>query len=148
MKFDTNTAIKAGLIGAAAAFIAALITRIPFVACLAWWLPALIALVTGALYVHFAGPAGVEIGEGAVGGAIAGAIAGLINAVISGLLNLIFGAVRAGARLMSGQEGALAAGAIGIGGVILGIIVGTIVGAVLGALGGLLWAAIKGGSKA
>ena len=150
VKFNTSVAVKAGMYGAIAGLVVALVGRIPFINCLIGPLAWVVAVGTGVLYTHFALAEGnkVELVEGGVGGAVAGAIAGAVNSLISGLLTLIFGAVGAAADLLGGDAGAAAATAVfSIGGVILGIIVGAIVGAVLGAIGGAVYAAIKGKSS-
>ena len=147
MKFNQPIAIKAGLIGAAAGFVVALLGRIPFIGCIIAPLGWVVAVATGALYVYYAGK--VEISEGAVGGGIAGGIAGLVNALISGVLSLLFGAVQATSSLFGGGEVGEAALGAGISfvAVIIAIIVGAIAGAVLGAIGGGVYAAIKGQAK-
>ena len=147
MKFNQPIAIKAGLIGAAAGLVVALLGRIPFIGCIIAPLGWVVAVATGVLYVYLAGK--VVISEGAVGGAVAGGIAGLVNAFISGVLSLLFGAAQATSSLLGGGEvgeAALGAGVSFIA-VIMAIIVGAIAGAVLGAIGGGVYAAIKGQSK-
>ena len=123
MKVDTSVALKAGVIGAVAGLVAALIVRIPVLGCLVSWLGFIVALATGALYVYFASGK-VEIAEGAAGGALAGAIAGAVNSLISGILGLIFD-----------EQGFFS--------LIISIVIGAVGGAVLGAVGGLVYAAIK-----
>ena len=147
MKFNQPIAIRAGLIGAAAGFVVAILGRIPFIGCIIAPLGWVVAVGTGVLYVYYAGK--VEISEGAVGGGIAGGIAGLVNAFISGLLTLLFGAVQATSSLLGGGEVGEAALGAGISfvAVIIGIIVGAIAGAVLGAVGGGVYAAIKAQAK-
>jgi len=147
MKVDTSIALKAGLIGAAAGFVVAVLARIHFLGCIIGPLGWLIAVATGVLYVHFAlgGGRSVEVGEGALGGALSGAIAGVVESLVSGVLTLIFGPVRAAVRLLGRGEPGAAALSAGITfiGVIGGIVLGTLVGAALGALGGVIYAAIK-----
>jgi hypothetical protein len=146
MNFDSSTAIRAGLIGAAAGFVVAVLGRVPFLGCIIAPLGWLVAVGTGVLYVYFATESGrsVELAEGAVGGGVAGLIGGGANAFVSGILNLIFGATQSAASLLGGEIGQAAAQAgIGLVSVIVGIIVGIIVGAILGAIGGGVFAAIK-----
>lgn len=147
MKIDSSTALKAGLIGAAVGFIIALLGRISFLGCIVGPLGWAVAVGTGVLYVHYAAAGGrkVEVGEGALGGALAGGIAGVVQSFVSGVLTLIFGPVRAAIHFLGrGEPGAavLSAGVTFIG-VIGGIVLGAIVGAALGALGGVIYAAIK-----
>ncbi|HEY75480.1 MAG TPA: hypothetical protein G4O00_04770 [Thermoflexia bacterium] len=147
MKVDTSVALKAGLIGAAIGLVVALLGRIPFLACIIGPLGWVVAVATGTLYVHYAATGGrkVEVGEGALGGALAGGIAGLTQSLVSGVLTLIFGPVRTAVALLGrGQPGAaaLSAGMTFVG-VIGGIVLGVILGAALGALGGVIYAAVK-----
>lgn len=124
MKINTSVALKAGLIGAAAAIVfGILISIIPFLACLTFWMGPLIALATGALYVYLT-PKKEGAAEGAVGGAITGAVAGVINALVVNLFNIIVHSAAFGSLLS-------------------GILIGAVVSAVLGAIGGLIYAAIK-----
>ena len=67
MNFNQSVAIKAGLIGAAAGLVVALLGRIPFIGCIIAPLGWLVAVATGALYVYFAGR--VPVAEGAGSGA-------------------------------------------------------------------------------
>jgi len=148
MKFDSSVAIKAGLIGAAAGLLVALIGRIPFIGCIVAPLAWLVAVASGVLYVYFAisGGAKVELVEGALGGGIAGGIAGLVNGLVSGVLTLAFGAVGTAASLIGGGElgsAALSTGA-NVAGVIVSMVGGAVAGVVLGAIGGLVFALIKG----
>jgi hypothetical protein len=143
MKINTSVALKAGLIGAVAGVVFALLTNlIPFLACVACWVGPVIGLATGALYVHFLG--GAEIGEGAVGGALSGAIGGAGSGLTSGILSLLGVAASAATSLLGGEAGA-AAGTTGggIAGFFIGLLSGIVGGAVLGAIGGLAYAAIK-----
>jgi uncharacterized protein YqgC (DUF456 family) len=147
MKIDTSVATRAGLIGAVAGLVVALLSRIPFLGCLVAPLGWVVALATGALYVHFRAERGgsVELAEGAVGGGVAGAVAGAVQSLVSGLLTLIFGAVDTASSLFGGSDiggTALAAG-VTIIGVVIGLVVGAIIGAVLGAIGGAIYSAIK-----
>jgi len=147
MKVNRDVVIRAGLIGAAAAFVLALLMRIPFLNCLVCWIGPVLSLAIGALYVHLASQEGavVEIGEGAVGGALTGAIASGVNALIAGIMNLIFGTVGAATEFLGEGEAlpALTTAGATIGGVLIGIITSVIAGAILGALGGVIYAAIK-----
>jgi hypothetical protein len=147
MNFNSSIAIKAGLIGAAAGFVLAILGRIPFLGCVVAPLGWLVAVGAGVLYVHFAtsGGAAVQIAEGAVGGAVSGGIAGLVQALIGGVLSILFGSVRAAtSALGQGEIGGAAIGAgVGFVAVVIAIIGGTIFGAVLGAVGGLVYAALK-----
>jgi len=150
VKFNTSVAVKAGIYGAIAGLVVALLGRIPFVNCLIAPLGWVVAVGTGVLYTHFALAEGnkVELVEGAVGGAVAGAIAGAVNSLITGILNLIFGVAGAASDLLGGDAGAAAiAATVSIISVITGLIVGAIVGAILGAIGGAVYAAIKGKSS-
>jgi hypothetical protein len=143
MKINTSVALKAGLIGAAAGVVFALLTNlIPFLACVACWVGPAIGLVTGALYVYFLG--GAEIGEGAVGGALAGAISGGASGLVSGILSLLGVAASAATSLIGGETGT-AAGAAGggIAGFFIALVSGIVSGAVLGAIGGLIYSFIK-----
>ena len=144
MKVNTSVALKAGVIGAVAGLVFALLTNvIPFLGCIACWVGPAIGLVTGALYVHLAGK--VELGEGAIGGALSGAIGGAGSGIVSGVFSLLGTGAAAATSLLGGEGGAAAATA---GGGIIGFLtalVGAIVGgAVLGAIGGLVYALIKG----
>jgi len=147
MNFNSSIAIKAGLIGAAAGFVLAILGRIPFLGCVVAPLGWLVAVGAGVLYVHFAsgGGAAVQIAEGAVGGAVSGGVAGLVQALISGVLSILFGSVRAATNALGqGEIGGAAIGAgVGFVAVVIAIIGGTIFGAVLGAVGGLVYAALK-----
>jgi hypothetical protein len=147
LNFNSSIAVKAGLIGAAAGFVVAILGRIPFLGCIIAPLGWLVAVGAGVLYVHFAtsGGAAVQIAEGAVGGAVSGGIAGLVQALISGVLALLFGGVRAAtSALGQGEVGEAAFGAgVGLVAVVFAIIAGTVFGAVLGAIGGLVYAALK-----
>jgi hypothetical protein len=146
MKINTSVALKAGLIGAAAGLLAALIGRIPCWGGIGRILGFVVALGTGALYVYMT-PTKEDLVGGALGGGVAGAIAGFTNGLIAGVLDLIFGTVGAASTLLGGQEGAGVAAAVQagatVGNVLLGIIGGVIGGAVLGAIGGLIYSAIK-----
>ena len=147
MNFNSSIAIRAGLIGAAAGFVVAILGRIPFLGCVIAPLGWLVAVGAGALYVHFAigGGATVQIAEGAVGGAVSGGIAGLVQSLIGGILTILFGAVRAASSALG--QGEIGNAAIGAGAsivaVIIAIIGGTVFGAILGAVGGLVYAALK-----
>jgi len=147
MNFNSSIAIRAGLIGAAAGFVVAILGRIPFLGCLIAPLGWLVAVGAGVLYVHFAttGGAAVQIAEGAVGGAVSGGVAGLVQALISGVLTILFGAVRAASNALG--QGEIGSAAIGAGAsllaVVFAIIGGTVFGAILGAVGGLVYAALK-----
>ncbi|HHS97250.1 MAG TPA: hypothetical protein ENK08_05040 [Chloroflexi bacterium] len=147
MKVNTSMALKAGLIGAAAGLVVALLGRIPFIGCIIGPLGWAVAVAAGTLYVHYAAEGGrkVEIGEGALGGALAGGIAGLAQSLVSGILILLFGPVRAAASLLGrGQVGAAAISAgVTLVSVIGGIVGGTIIGAALGALGGVIYTAVN-----
>jgi hypothetical protein len=147
MNFNSSIAIRAGLIGAAAGFVVAILGRIPFLGCIIAPLGWLVAVGAGVLYVHFATSSGaaVQIAEGAVGGAVSGGIAGLVQALISGILAMLFGAVRAASNALGqGEIGGAAIGAgVGLVAVIFAIIGGTVFGAILGAVGGLVYAALK-----
>jgi hypothetical protein len=118
----------------------------PFLNCLICWLGPILALATGALYVHFAASEGaqIDVGEGALGGALTGAIANAANSLVSGILNVIFGTVQTASGLLGGEGGSavLAAGATA-GGVLVGIIMAAVIGAITGAIGGVIYAAIK-----
>ncbi len=144
MKVDTSVALKAGAIGAVIGLVIALLGRIPFLGCIVGPLGWVVAVLTGVLYVHFAGRK-VEVGEGALGGALAGGIAGLVSSLVSGVLTLIFGPVSTAISLLG--RGRLGAAALSTGitlaGVISGIVLGTVIGAALGALGGVIYAALK-----
>jgi hypothetical protein len=128
MKINTSVALKAGLIGAAAAAVFSIIVNLiatflgPLV-CLVVWISPLIAVAAGVLYVYFSAGK-VELAEGALGGALAGAIAGAGGALAGNLVAIIF-------------QGA------GIGSLFLGLIGGIIGGAVGGAIGGLVYSLIK-----
>jgi hypothetical protein len=147
MKIDTSVATRAGLIGAVAGLVVGLLSRIPFLGCLIAPLGWIVALGTGALYVHFRteGGGSVELPEGALGGGVAGAVAGGVQALVAGLLTLIFGAVETASGLFGG--GSLGGTALSAGftvvSVIAGVVGGVIVGAILGAVGGAVYAAIK-----
>lgn len=124
MKINTSIASKAGLIGAVAgAVFGILVSLIPFLGCLFSWVGPLIAVVAGALYVHFSAGK-VEIAEGALGGALAGAIAGAVGALVSNLIAVIF------------QDAAFIS-------LILGLIGGIVGGAIGGAIGGAVYSLIK-----
>ena len=146
MNFNKSVALKAGLYGAIAGVVLALLSRIAFLACIIGPFGWVIAVGTGVLYTYYASQeATVEIQEGAVGGAIAGAIAAAAQAVVSGILALIFGTVQAASSMIgSGDAGSAAvmAGATVIG-IIIGLVVGAIIGAILGAIGGGGYAFIK-----
>jgi hypothetical protein len=138
MKINTSVAVKAGVIGAVAGLVfAILLNVIPFLACLVCWAGPIIGLVTGALYVYFLG--GAEIAEGAVGGAASGAIGGLGSGLVNGIWSLIGGAAGA----VGGGEGAGIAAAGGVVGFFTALIGGIVGGAILGAIGGLLYSLIK-----
>ena len=146
MKVNTSLALRAGLIGAAAGLVLAVLTRIPFLGCLFCWIGPVLSLAIGALYVHFAIGEGatVDIAEGALGGTIAGAIAGGVNSLVSGVLTLVFGTVGTVSNLLGGEGESAIAGIVGtVGGAIMGMIVGIIVGIAAGAVGGAVYAAIK-----
>lgn len=124
MKLNTSIAVKAGLIGAVvAAIFGILVSIIPFLGCLFGWVGPLIAVVAGALYVHFSAGK-VEIAEGALGGALAGAIAGVAGALVSNLIAVIFKDA-------------------GIATLFIGLIGGIVGGAIGGAIGGLVYSLIK-----
>lgn len=138
MKINTSVALRAGLIGAAAGVVFALLTNIiPFLVCVACWVGPIIGLATGALYVHFLG--GAEVADGAVGGALAGAIGGLGGGVVNAIWSLIGGAATA----VSGAEDLGITAAVGVGGFFGALIGGIVGGAVLGAIGGLVYSLIK-----
>jgi hypothetical protein len=150
VKFNQSIALKAGLYGAIAGVVVALLGRIPFLGCIIAPFGWVVAVGTGVLYTYFASAnATVDLQEGAVGGGIAGAIAAAAQAVISGILNLIFGTVQAASSLLGGGDAGAAASAAAITaganliGIIVGIVVGAIVGAILGAIGGAGYAYIK-----
>ena len=146
MKLDMSATVKAGLIGAAAGVILALLGRIPLLGCLTCWAGPVLGLVVGVLYVVFSAGSD-DVLEGAVGGAISGGISGGVNSLVSGILSLIWGTVSAGSSLIGGEGdvggAALAAGGTLVG-VLVGIIVGLVGGAILGAIGGAVYALIKG----
>jgi hypothetical protein len=127
MKLNSSVTLKAGLIGAVAAFVLAVITSIPVLGCLVNWVVPVLALVVGASYVHLAVAAGeqVDLTEGAVGGAVTGGIAAVISAFAMGILGLLFG-----------TEFVL--------GMLYEILLGAVVGAVLGAIGGAIYALVRG----
>jgi hypothetical protein len=138
MKINTSVALKAGLIGAAAGLVFAVLTNIiPFLACVICWVGPIVGLATGALYVHFLG--GAEIGEGALGGALSGAIGGLGGGVVNAIWSLLGGASSA----IGGGEGSGIAAAAGVGGFFGALVGGIIGGAVLGAIGGVIYSLIK-----
>lgn len=144
MKIDTQVALKAGVIGAVAGIVfAVLANAIPFLICIVCWVGPVIGLVTGALYVHFTNR--TDLGEGAAGGALSGAIGGAGSGIVNAIFSLIGGASGAGFSLLGGEgEAAAAAAGGGIVGAISAIFGGIVGGAVLGAIGGLVYAAIKG----
>jgi hypothetical protein len=147
MKVNRSLAFRAGLIGAAAGLVLAVLTRIPFLACLFCWIGPVLSLAIGALYVHLAigEGAAVDIAEGALGGTIAGAIASAVNSLVSGVLTLVFGTVGSVSNLLGGEGESAITGIVGtIGGAIVSTIVGIIVGTAAGAVGGAVYAAIKG----
>jgi hypothetical protein len=124
MKINTSVALKAGLIGAVAGLVFALLIQfVPFFVCIGWWIGPLLALVAGVLYVYLSSGK-VDIGEGAIGGAIAGAITGAAQALISALLAMLFSDA-------------------GFGGLVLGLLTGAFGGAVGGAIGGAVYSLIK-----
>ena len=124
MRLDTNTALKAGLIGAGAGLVFGIIVGIvPFLACLLWWIGPIIGLATGAVYVHL-----TVIKESALEGAVGGALTGAIASGISGLASNLFSVILEGAS---------------IGSLFAGVLVAILGGAILGAIGGLIYAAIK-----
>jgi hypothetical protein len=124
MKINSDVALRAGLIGAAAAIVfSILIQVIPFLVCFAFWMGPLISLATGALYVYLT-PGKEDIAGGATGGAVTGAVAGGVAALASGLYNMLVNSA-------------------GAGGLVTSILIGAVVGAVLGAIGGAIYAAIK-----
>jgi hypothetical protein len=124
VRLDTDTALKAGLIGAAAGLVfGILVGVVPFLFCLFGWIGPLIGLATGALYVHLT-VIKESVTEGAVGGAVTGAIASAVSNLASNLLKVILG---------NGS----------VSGLIVGVLLGALGGAILGGLGGLIYAAIK-----
>jgi len=143
MKINTSVALKAGLIGAVAGLVFAFLTNIiPFLVCAACWVGPVIGLVTGALYVHFAGK--VELGEGAIGGALSGAIGGAGSGIVSGIFSLLGTGAAAASSLLGGEGGAAAATAGGgVVGFLTALVGGIIGGAVLGAIGGAVYSLIK-----
>lgn len=146
MNINTSVALRAGLFGALAGIVVALLGRIPFIGCLVGPLGWLVAVGTGVLYVYFITQTNpiITVADGAAGGAVAGAVAGLAASLISGILTLVFGVVQI-ANLPTGNSGQGAGVAVAtVIGTIFGIVIGTIVWAVLGALGGLIFAAVKG----
>jgi hypothetical protein len=124
MKVNMAVVKRAGLIGGAAGLVfGILVGLIPALKCIIWWIGPLIALVTGALYVHFSAGK-VELAEGALGGALVGAIPSGISGFVSNLLLAIF------------YDGSFVS-------VITGLIGGIIGGAIAGAIGGLVYSLIK-----
>jgi len=124
VRLDTDTAIKAGLIGAAAGLVfGILVSVVPFLVCLFGWIGPLIGLATGALYVHLT-VIKESVTEGAVGGAVTGAIASAVSGLVTNLFSVI---------LRDGTVGTL----------VVGVLLGALGGAILGGLGGLIYAAIK-----
>jgi hypothetical protein len=122
MKINTPVMLRAGLIGAAVAIVfGILVSVIPTLVYLTFWMGAVINLATGALYVHLT-PRKGGLAEGAVGGAIAGVVAGVIYAPVVNLFNII---------VYSAAFGSL----------ISGVLREVVAGAVLGAVGGLVYAA-------
>lgn len=106
MKVDTSIALKAGVIGAVAGIVFAVLTNVtPFLACVVCWVGPVIGLVTGALYVHFAGK--VEPGEGALGGALSGGIGGAGSGIVSGIFSLLGAGAGAASSLLGGEGGGL-----------------------------------------
>ncbi len=152
MNVNQSTAIRAGMFGAIAGLVVAVLSRIPFLGCLISPLAWIVFVAAGVLYVYFTATSTVIVppAEGAAGGAIAGAIAGVVEAVVRSLLGLLFGTMAAASNLLSGAgaRGAVAGVGFGIIGAIVSIVGGLVVGAVLGAIGGLVYAAIKGQSTA
>ena len=67
MKLNTSVAMRAGLIGAVAGLVVGVLGRIPFLGCLIAPLGWVVAVATGALYVHFRAESGgsVDLAEGA-----------------------------------------------------------------------------------
>lgn len=143
MKINTSVALKAGVIGAVAGLVfAVLVNVIPFLACVACWVGPIIGLVTGALYVHFVGK--VELAEGAIGGALSGAIGGAGSGIVSGIFSLLGTGAAAASSLLGGEGGAAAATAGGgVIGFLTALVSGIVGGAVLGAIGGAVYSLIK-----
>jgi len=124
MKINSNVALRAGLIGAAAAIVFTIVIRVmPLLGCLIVWMGPLISLAAGALYVYLT-PAKEDIAGGATGGAVTGAIAGGVSALVSSLYDILVNSA-------------------GMGGLVVSVVIGAVIGAVLGAIGGAIYAAIK-----
>ena len=105
MNVNSSVALKAGLIGAAAGLVVAILGRVPVLGCIIGPLGWLVAVATGVLYVYLAAGLGerVTVSDGALGGGLSGAIAGAAQALVSGVLTLLFGAVRATSSLLGGE---------------------------------------------
>jgi hypothetical protein len=77
--------IRAGLIGGAVMFVFGLaIAFIPAIICVAFWIPWVLGLATGAMYGVFAKQNGfaIDVRRGAMGGSAAGLIVGVVGIVV------------------------------------------------------------------
>jgi hypothetical protein len=141
MKVNTSVALKAGLIGAAAAVVLAILNS--FLCGILCWVTLLVYAGAGALYVHFSSGK-VELVDGAVGGALSGGIAGGAAGLVSGIFSLLGVAASTGANLLGGEaEAAAATAGGGFVGFILALGGAIVAGVVLGAIGGLLYSLVK-----
>jgi hypothetical protein len=156
----TNTALKAGAIGGAAAIVVALIGLIPCVGCIGPILGILVYLGAGALAAYWL-PVPREMGSAAGAGAIAAVIAGLIGGIFGMIISALRFAISGGAQAMSQlppetmqqlgnlgiDPGTIAAmttsivGVLGVGAVCC--LIGLVIAAILGAIGGVVFAAVK-----
>jgi hypothetical protein len=157
-----SASVKAGLIGAAAAVVLALLSLIPCVGvgCIAAILGLLIYIGAGALAAYWTDPPRAT-GDCAGKGAIAGLITSAVGGVVSGIINAARFAITGGtANVMSqlppeaiqqlrdaGIDPAIFAGGGGIAAV-LGVsavccLVGLALAAGLGAAGGAIMASVK-----
>ena len=150
-------AVKAGLIGGAAAVVVSLLGLIPVCGCLS--LPAewLIYLLAGGLAAYWMAPsreAGPAAGEGAIAGLIVGAISGLIGMILAPISLALSGGADQILRQLppealkafqdAGVDPAMffgTGGALGMGALCCGIDI--VIALALGALGGVIYAAVR-----
>jgi hypothetical protein len=150
-------AVRAGLIGGAAAVVVALLGLIPVCGCFSWLLTLVVFLGSGLLAARWL-PAPRQAGPAAAEGAIAGVIAGAANLVINMLLAPLGVALSGGPQSVLSQVPAEYLKALADAGIdpsslvntgsILGVaaccgIVGVVFAAGLGALGGVIYGGAK-----
>jgi len=157
-----SSGIKAGLIGAAAAVVLALLGLVACLNCITPILTLLLYIAVGALAAYWMTPprtAGVGAGAGAIAGLITGVVEGIVNMIIAGVRFASIGGQQAiisqiPPEVMEqlieqlGDAGLeLARAMTSIGGVLgmsaLCCVVGIAVAAGLGAAGGAVMAAVK-----